>query len=41
MIKNLGYPVKETKVKEDRNDVLTALENGDISVDEAINKLKY
>lgn len=40
VIKNLGYPVKETKVKEDRNDVLTALENGDISVDEAINKLK-
>lgn len=40
VIENLGYSSKENKVKEDSKDILTALEKGDISVDEAINKLK-
>lgn len=40
VIESLGYLTKETKVKQDSKDILTALENGDISVDEAISKLK-
>lgn len=40
VIESLGYSAKETKVKQDNKDILAALENGDISVDEAIIKLK-
>lgn len=40
VIESLGYSVKETKVKQENKDILDALENGDISVDEAISKLK-
>ncbi len=40
VIESLGYSVKETKAKQDSRDILEALENGDISVDEAISKLK-
>ncbi|MEW9095414.1 MAG: DUF2089 domain-containing protein [Clostridiaceae bacterium] len=40
VIENLGYSAKETKVKQESKDILDALENGDISVDEAISKLK-
>ena len=40
VIESLGYSTKETKVKEESKDILVALENGDISVDEAISKLK-
>ena len=40
VIESLGYKTKETKVKQDNKDILVALENGDISVDEAISKLK-
>ena len=40
VIESLGYSVKETKAKQDSRDILEALENGDISVDEAINRLK-
>ena len=40
VIESLGYLAKETKVKQDNKDILSALENGDISVDEAISKLK-
>lgn len=36
----LGYAVKETKVERDNNNILDALEKGEISPDEAINKLK-
>jgi len=40
VIENLGYSAKETKVKQESKDILDALEKGDISVDEAISKLK-
>lgn len=40
VIEGLGYSVKETKAKQESKDILASLENGDISVDEAINKLK-
>lgn len=40
VIENLGYSAKETKIKQDKNDILRALEKGDISADEAIKKLK-
>lgn len=40
VIESLGYAAKETKVKQDSKDILNALEQGDISVDEAISKLK-
>ncbi len=40
VIESLGYSVKETKVKQESKDILAALEKGDISVDEAISKLK-
>ncbi|MFR1709467.1 MAG: DUF2089 domain-containing protein [Clostridium sp.] len=40
VIESLGYQAKETKVKPESKDILNALESGDISVDEAINKLK-
>lgn len=40
VIESLGYSAKDTKVKQGAKDILEALENGDISVDEAINKLK-
>jgi len=40
VIENLGYSAKETKVKRESKDILDALEKGDISVDEAISKLK-
>ena len=40
VIMSLGYSAKEGKVKEDNKDILAALEKGDISVDEAISKLK-
>ena len=40
VIESLGYSVKETKVKQNNKDILDALENGDISIDEAISKLK-
>jgi hypothetical protein len=40
VIENLGYSAKETKVKQESKDILDALEKGNISVDEAISKLK-
>lgn len=40
VIESLGYSVKETKIKQDNNNILDALEKGEISPDEAINKLK-
>lgn len=40
VIESLGYAAKETKVKQDSKDILNALDQGDISVDEAISKLK-
>lgn len=40
VIDSLGYPVKETKAKQENNSILEALEKGEISADEAINKLK-
>lgn len=43
VIAALGYPVKEMKeprIRQDNNNILDALENGEISPDEAINKLK-
>lgn len=40
VIESLGYSSKETKVKKESKDILASLENGDISVDEAISKLK-
>ena len=40
VIESLGHSARETKVKQDSKDILSALEQGDISVDEAISKLK-
>ncbi|MBC5628810.1 DUF2089 domain-containing protein [Clostridium sp. NSJ-6] len=40
VIESLGYSARETKVKQDNKDILDSLKNGDISVDEAISKLK-
>lgn len=40
VIAALGYPVKEAKMRQDSNNILDALEKGEISPDEAINKLK-
>ena len=43
VIAALGYPVKEmkeTRLRQDNNNILDALEKGEISPDEAINKLK-
>lgn len=40
VIESLGYSAEETKIKQDRKDILSSLEKGDISVDEAISKLK-
>ena len=40
VIESLGYLSKETKGKHENNDILDALEKGEISAEEAINKLK-
>lgn len=40
VIESLGYSTKENKVKRDTKDILESLNNGEISVDEAISKLK-
>lgn len=40
VIENLGYSSKENNLKQERKNILSALENGYISVDDAINKLK-
>ena len=40
VIEELGYSTKGVKVKQDSNNILDALEKGEISADEAINKLK-
>lgn len=40
VITGLGYVVKETKQKEETTGILDALESGEISPDEAINRLK-
>lgn len=40
VIESLGYSPKEPKVKQESKDILADLENGDISVDEAISRLK-
>lgn len=40
VIESLGYLTKEPKVKQESKDILADLENGDISVDEAISRLK-
>ncbi|MDU2112569.1 MAG: DUF2089 domain-containing protein [Clostridiales bacterium] len=40
VIESFGYSTKETEVKQESKDILAALGNGDISVDEAISKLK-
>lgn len=40
VIESLGYLPKETKGKNENNDILDALEKGEISAEEAINKLK-
>ena len=41
VIESLGYSTKENKNIKNNKDILISLEKGKISVDEAINKLKY
>lgn len=40
VIESLGYSAKEAKPKQESDSILEALEKGEISADEAINKLK-
>lgn len=40
VIRSLGYAPRETKIERPTKDILDALENGEISANEAIDKLK-